>query len=311
MSLTSWTEIRVVVPQGWEELVAEALALDECTTVAFGRSSLAADPVPEGCEMVRTFVSSTLDTPELRQTIRSVLEALADTTGAEELRNLPLLFKPLPPEDYANSWKKSWKPFRVGRIAVLAPWSESRTRPDDLVMRLEPGATFGSGRHPTTRLCMAAVQRYCQPGARVLDAGTGTGILAVTAALCGAREVHGFDIDAHSKPCADDLARSASVAERCTFAHGGFEVAPSGPFDMVVANIYSDIIQLHARALRELLAPQGHFVFSGVPMQHDRATRAAIEKAGLIIQHHDSLGRWQLYCGQAQGGQGAHTGASL
>lgn len=299
MSLNSWTEIRVVVPEGWQELVAESLALDECTTVAFGRSSLAADPVPDGCEVVRTFVSSGLDTPELRAKVRGVLDALAETTGADELRDMPLLFKPLPPEDYANSWKQSWKPFRVGRIAVLAPWSTQQPRPGDLVMRLEPGATFGSGRHPTTRLCMDALQRLVRPGDRVLDAGTGTGILGVTAALCGATQVNGFDIDQHSKPCADDLARGAGVAERCNFLHGGFEVVPPGLYDVVVANIYSDIIQLHAAALRALLLPGGRFAFSGVPVQHDRATREAVERAGLVIERHDSLGRWQLYCGRA------------
>lgn len=299
MSLNSWTEIRVVVPEGWQELVAESLALDECTTVAFGRSSLAADPVPDGCELVRTFVSSTLDTPELRAKVRAVLDDLAAATGADELRGLPLLFKPLPPEDYANSWKKSWKPFRVGRVAVLAPWSGDIARPGDLVMRLEPGATFGSGRHPTTRLCMDALQRLVRPGDRVLDAGTGTGILGVTAALCGAGEVHGFDIDPHSKPCADELAREAGVGDRCSFAHGGFEAVPAGLYDVVVANIYSDIIQLHAADLRARLAPGGRFAFSGIPMQHDRATRAAVERAGLAIERHDSLGRWQLYCGRA------------
>lgn len=296
----AWTEIRVVAPLGWHELVAEALALDECSSVAFGRSSLAAEPVPEDRELVRAFVSSKLDTPELRAKVRVALDALAESTGAEELVGMPLSFKPLPPEDYANSWKKSWKPFRVGRIAVHAPWSRIAPRATDLVMVLEPGATFGSGRHPTTRLCLELLQGVVAPNARVLDAGTGTGILAVAAALLGAGECTGFDIDPHSQPNAEDLARSAGMEARCRFLTGGFERIPEGAFDLVVANIYSDILQAQAGRMRAMLAPGGRWIASGVPTPHDRATRAAFERAGLAIQRHLVRGRWQAYCGVAR-----------
>lgn len=295
----AWTEIRVLAPLGWHELVAEALAFDECSSVAFGRSSLAADPVPEDREVVRAFVSSKLDTPELRAKVREALDALAEAAGAEELVDMPLLFKPLPPEDYANSWKKSWKPFRVGRIAVHAPWSRIAPRADDLVMVLEPGATFGSGRHPTTRLCLGLLHGRVAPGARVLDAGTGTGILAVAAALLGAGECVGFDIDPHSQQSAEDLARSAGVEARCRFLTGGFERIPEGSFDLVVANIYSDVLQSQAARMRSMLAPGGRWIASGVPTPHDRATRAAFERAGLALEAHLARGRWQAYCGVA------------
>ncbi|MFN9786049.1 MAG: 50S ribosomal protein L11 methyltransferase [Planctomycetia bacterium] len=296
----SWTEIRVLAPLGWHELVAEALAFDECSSVAFGRSSLAAEPVPEDREVVRAFVSSKLDTPAFRAKVHAALEALAEASGAEELADLPLEFKPLPPEDYANSWKKSWKPFRVGRIAVHAPWSRIAPRSGDLVMVLEPGATFGSGRHPTTRLCLDLLHGAVAPGARVLDAGTGTGILAVAAALLGAGECTGFDIDPHSQPSAEDLARSAGVEGRCRFLTGGFERIPAGAFDLVVANIYSDILQAQAGRVRSMLAPGGRWIASGVPTPHDRATRAAFERAGLVLERHVARGRWQAYCGVAR-----------
>jgi hypothetical protein len=113
MSDHEWVEVRVLVPQGWEELVAEALALGPCTSVAFGRSSLASDPLPEGMECVRTFIHVREDTPELRERIAQALAGLARDTGAEELAALSPEFKELPREDYARSWMKVWKPFSV------------------------------------------------------------------------------------------------------------------------------------------------------------------------------------------------------
>lgn len=294
-----WIEVRVLAPQGWCEFVAEALAIGPCTTVAFGRSSLAADPAPEGFDFVRTFIPAHADSNSLREQIASTLRSLAASTGAPELDGLALEFKPLPPEDYATSWKKSWKPFRVGRLCVLAPWSTSRPRAQDIVMQLEPGGAFGSGRHATTRTCMRVLLERVRPGDRVLDAGSGSGILAVTAALCGARSALGFDVDPNATPYANELAMNNGVTERCTFVTAGFEAldeAP-GPYDIVLANIYSDIIQAHARTLKTSLAAHGWFAFSGCPAHHAEATRAAIRSSGLTIEEERVRGRWHTFVG--------------
>lgn len=298
-SVSQWVEVRVVAPLEWLELVGETLACDPCTTVAFGRASLATSEPPEGFDYVRTFYPLIADSPEVRARIATTLADLAEATGADELRALAVEFKALPPEDYATSWKRSWKAFRVGSIAVIAPWSDARPRASDLVMRLEPGGAFGSGRHATTRAMLRALVARGTSGKRVLDAGSGSGILSVASALLGAREVLGFDVDKHAQHFARELAQDNGVDARVRFEHGGFEVLARepGPFDVVLANIYSDVIQLHALDLENALAPHGWFAFSGCPHHHADATRSAIAAAGLAIEAEPVRGRWHTFVG--------------
>lgn len=295
-----WTEVRVLVPLGWQELVAETLTVAPCSSAAFGRPNLGVAPAPEGFEFVRTFLPDHADTPELRLRIREQVRMLAALTGSPELEALELTFKPLPPEDYATSWKKSWKPFRVAPLCLLPPWDEREVRDGETRLTIEPGGSFGSGRHATTRTCLRLLTRRIRGGERVLDAGCGSGILAVAATLLGAQGAVGFDIDPISEVAASRLALDNGVADRCRFLTAGFECLESvaaGPFDVVLANIYADVIAEHARTLRSVLAEGGWFAFSGCPDHHAAATEAAIRASGLHLSETRVRGRWHTFVG--------------
>ena len=294
-----WTEVRVFAPQGWQELVASSLAMGPCTTVSVGNTSIGQEDPPEGFEALRTFVPSDQDTPALRERLRDSLASLAQRVGDPELEALPIRFKKLPPEDSATSWKKSWKPFRVRDLVVIPPWFEGHVRPSDCVLQLQPGGAFGSGRHATTRTCLKILQERMRGSERVLDAGSGSGILSVSAALLGADSVLGFDIDDTGPTYGYQLARDNQVEELCAFRQGGFEVLTrqDGPFGVVLANIYSDVIQAEAKNLRMRLDSAGWFAFSGCPLHHVEATRVAIMEAGLCIEEERRLGRWMTFVG--------------
>ena len=299
-SALSWIEVRALVPAGWEELVAERLMFGPCTSATFGRPNLGTDPAPEGYEFVRTFLSEGEDSPELRTELCARVAELAAITEEPELAGIELRFKRLPPEDYANSWKKSWKPFRVGPLCLLPPWDEREVRDGDLRLTIQPGGSFGSGRHATTRTCLRQLTRRIRGDERVLDAGAGSGVLSVAATLLGARSALGFDIDPHSAASSTALATDNGVQDRCEFREGGFEVLDDSErnFDVVLANIYSDVIQAHAQDLAARLAPNGWFAFSGCPDQHATETMAAIEAAGLMIEEPYQRGRWHTFLGR-------------
>jgi ribosomal protein L11 methyltransferase len=294
-----WTEVRVFVPRGWQELVASSMAIGPCTTVSVGNTSIEQEDPPEGFEALRTFVPSDQDTPALRERLRDSLASLAQRAGAPELESLPIRFKKLPSEDYATSWKKSWKPFRVQNLVVIPPWFEDPVRPSDCVLHLQPGGAFGSGRHATTRTCLKVLQERMRGSERVLDAGSGSGILSVSAALLGADSVLGFDIDDTGPVYGNQLARDNHVEELCTFRHGDFSVLTpnDGPFGVILANIYSDVIEAEAENLRLRLDPAGWFAFSGCPLHHAEATRVAIVEAGLCIEEERLRGRWMTFVG--------------
>jgi ribosomal protein L11 methyltransferase len=297
-----WVEVRVLVPVGWHELVAEALLNAPSATltsgIAFGRPSLATDAPPEGFDFVRTFFVKTDDSPTVRDELRQTLAGLGQRAGVPELEGLAPEFRVLPPEDYATAWRKTWKPFRVGRMCVVVPGEEYAFRKDDLPLALEPGGAFGTGRHATTRDCLRVLQARTRPGERVLDAGSGSGILSVAATLLGAGSALGFDIDPVAHTYAGVLASQNGVAERCTFRTGGFEVVGNeGVFDAVLANIYSDVIQEHAGRLSSLLKPAGWFVFSGCPAQHRAPTVEAIRTAGFKLEQERVRGRWHTFSG--------------
>jgi ribosomal protein L11 methyltransferase len=290
----------VLVPEGWHELVAEQLMFGPCTSAAFGRPNLGVDPAPEGHDFVRVFLSRAEDTPALRAELADRLARLAGLAGAPELAGLAPEFRELPPEDYATSWRKSWRPFRVGPLCLLPPWQERELRTGEQRLTIEPGGSFGSGRHATTRTCLRVLTRRIRGGEQVLDAGTGSGLLSVAAAMLGAERALGFDIDPNSAPAATELARDNGVAGRCEFRTGGFEVLRDGEqeFDVVLANIYSDVIQEHALGLASRLSDEGWFAFSGCPDQHHAPTLAAIEAAGLVVEEPLQRGRWHTFVGR-------------
>ena len=295
----AWTEIRVLAPEGWLELVADVLALSPCTSVAFGRPSLATDPPPAGFDYVRTFVIESMDTPELREAVERKLTELARVTGATELIGLRAHFARLPPEDYANSWKKSWKPFRVADFALVPRDCTKPLRSSDRRLIMEPGGAFGTGRHPTTRGCLRAIARRVRRGDRILDAGCGNGVLAVASAICGARETLGFDIDTAALVYAEMLASDNAVTRQCRWRVGDFDCL--GPddvdFDGVCANLFADLIRAHAGDLARRLKPGGWFAISGCRADLRAGTLAALGAAGLVLEQRSTRGRWDTYEG--------------
>lgn len=162
-----------------------------------------------------------------------------------------------------DSWRVHARPVRAGRRVVLHPaWLDEEPAGDaDVVVRLEPGRTFGSGSHPTTRLAVAALEAHLQQGHRVLDVGTGSGVLAVAAVLLGAGEAVGIDIDPAAVEVVAANARANGVAGKVwatTEAVGSL----AGPFDLVVANIGLRVLVDMAPAL--LATGAGHLVLTGL-----------------------------------------------
>lgn len=299
-----WTELRVTVSSGWQELVGDTLAAFSGGSVAFGRSSLAAEAPPPGSEVVRAFVANAPDVETLEADARRALSDLAAQVGAPELEQVELLVKPLPPEDWAASWRKSWRPFRVGRLALVTPDWTGPLRANDLRLQMEPSGSFGTGRHPTTRECLRILGEIDLRGARVLDAGSGSGLLSVAACVLGADFALGFDIDERSPDAGRDLATANGVAGACEFRLGDFSVLAdqSKSFDVVVANIYSDVLQVHAHDLGQRLSPSGCAVFSGCPDRHRERVQRALETAGFRVPEVRQRGRWCTFL--------AHPGSS-
>lgn len=307
----AWTEVRVLVPIGWEELVAECLARPPCTTVVFGRPSLGTDAAPEGFEWLRTFLVEGDDDAAARAAIAERLGSLAGATGAEELRGLEPSFRRLPAEDWAVSWRKSWKPMRVGRLCLVPPDWDRPLRAGDVRLVLEPGGAFGTGRHATTRGCLRALQERPLTGARVLDAGCGSGVLGVAALLLGADHVLAFDNDPNALPYARHLFEANGVADRADLRVAAFEDlrGDEGAFDLVLANIYADVIELHAGDLARRLVPGGRFVFSGCPVDKLAGVRAAVAAAGLELGAERTRGRWVTLTGRRPGPAGGEFGS--
>ena len=300
MSTPEWTEVRVLVPAEWAELAADAVAHATGGTVAFGRPSRAAEPVPEGWELVRGFVDARRDAQAVRRVLEAELARLASTTEDARFAEADVQLKPLPHEDWASSWRKQWKPFRVGRLAVVTHDWGGTLREGDVPLRLEPAGAFGTGRHPTTRHCLRFLCDLDLAGKRVLDAGTGSGILAVAACLLGAEAAFGFDVDERSVVDGPELARRNDVGDRARFAHGGFEqvLGVQAAYDVALANIYADVLAVGADPILEALVPGGRFAFSGI---HERHIGPAVGHCGTVgfeIEDVWRRGRWRTILGR-------------
>jgi ribosomal protein L11 methyltransferase len=198
-------------------------------------------------------------------------------------------------EDWAEAWKSHFPVLRIGRRIVVRPtWRRHRRRPDDVVLSLDPGMAFGTGLHPTTRLCLAALETLADEGglsrgraadgrARVIDVGCGSGILAIAAGKLGAGELYGVDTDPIAVESTRLNARRNGLARRLP-AERGSVPSGRGPFDLVLANLIASLLVQLAPVLRDEAAPGGgRILASGIFRDREGDVRDAFAAAGLTM----------------------------
>jgi ribosomal protein L11 methyltransferase len=184
-------------------------------------------------------------------------------------------------QDWLGEWKKSWQPVEVGQRFIIAPpWVEIANEHERIVIRIEPGMAFGTGTHETTRLCLAAIEKYFSGGS-FLDVGTGTGILAIAAAkLFPDARIEACDTDPEAIAIARENARLNGVAEKIAFRVGTVEEATASA-DVVCANLTADVIQ---NLLPTLIgATCGRLIVSGILDSQVVAVNARLQECGVTV----------------------------
>lgn len=200
-------------------------------------------------------------------------------------------------EDWANGWKEHFHPLRIGRVIIKPSWREFEARPGDLVVELDPGMAFGTGLHPTTALMVRAIQERVRPGMHVLDLGTGSGILAIAAAMLGAT-VTATDISDVAVEVARQNVAANGMTGRITVELGSIEVALERHFDMILANIIARVIAELAEPLAAALKPGAELLASGIIEERADVVRQALRAAELELTEEEAEGDWWLVVGR-------------
>lgn len=281
-----WIEIALSVDGEAAEAVAELLQRFGHQGVSVEQEGILPDRYDEG-EVP----------PARRLTVRAYIPADERATEAKlrlerALGHMSLMY-PMPTpvytivheEDWAEAWKAHYHPVRLGRRLVIRPrWIELETSPDDVVLVLDPGMAFGTGTHPTTQLCLEALEDLMQPGLRVLDLGCGSGILAIAAAKLGAAQVLALDIDPIAVRTTQENAQSNGAADRIIAQEGSLEsvITSARRFDLIVVNILAKvIIAMCDRRLGDTVRPGGRAIFSGIIETQAEEVETALRKTGL------------------------------
>ena len=252
--------------------------------------------------LLRACVRAPLDEPA-RRALRRRLTALEVSAPIGRLR-----YAPLATHAWADEWKRFFHTLRIGRLVVRPSWEDEPLQPGELLIDLDPGAAFGTGQHETTRLCLGALDAHLQPGADVIDLGTGSGILAIAAARLGAASVRAIDIDAEAVEVARENVARNEALDVVTLAAGSLGAtwpwpeAAAGSADCVVANISSAAVIALLPACVEALRPGGLSIGSGFLDTAAPAVEAAAHAAGLRTLATTADGEWRCIVATARPG---------
>lgn len=218
------------------------------------------EPLPQPVTRIRAYLAPSDDQVEVLLRIQQGLWHLSQIHSLPDLQIVRLEDK-----DWERAWQDHYHVLRIGRRIVIRPsWRTYEPQPDDIVITLDPGMAFGTGLHPSTRLCVEALEDAVRPGMRVLDMGTGSGILAIAAAFLGAARVTAIDNDPIAVKAATENVLANGMRSRIEVKLGSMD-AISGEFDLIVVNILAHVIQeMLTRDLARHLRPGGQFIAAGI-----------------------------------------------
>ncbi len=186
-------------------------------------------------------------------------------------------------EDWENSWKAYYNPIEIGEKLVVCPsWIDYETQ--KTVLKLDPGMAFGSGTHETTYLCLEVLEKAVKEGDRVLDIGTGSGILGIGAALLGAKTVEGVEIDPTAVKVANENSILNNTQDVFTISLGDLTKNTSGTYDIIVANIVANAIIMLTKDVKRLISDNGIYIMSGIILERESDVVNALNENGFKIK---------------------------
>lgn len=220
--------------------------------------------------------------------IKAELKALKDCDKADEYGNLEIELKNIAEEDWANNWRKFFKPLTVGDKLLIKPsWEKADVNDSRTILEIDPASSFGTGQHDTTQLCLENLEKNIHKGDRLLDLGCGSGILGIAGMLLGASWLTAVDIDDNSVRIAQEniIKNKISKDSFNTFcgdicSDSELRAEIGGGFDVVVANIVSDVLIAMSGYFHEFLANDGILIVSGIIKQRKNEVIEVIEKCG-------------------------------
>ncbi len=288
---TVWTQIKVtdrterlellcsVVSMINNNLMIEDLSdidLDTCYGDLIDESILNAD---------KTYASVSFFVPSDRS-YADDLALLRERLASAGLNDAGIEISGVNEEDWANSWKAYYKPIKIGRIVIVPAWERYDAKEGDIIVKMDPGMAFGTGTHETTRLIVGLLQKYVYEGARVLDVGTGSGILAICASKLGAEECYAYDIDPMSVRVARENIKDSGldgkiICEKSDLLKQAYKMC--GGYDVICANIVADIIIRMAPDVGDFMNERTVLLCSGIIVERQEDVISALDACGLRV----------------------------
>ncbi len=291
-----WAEISLQTSHAEMELIAQALIdagaagvvyedpEEERRYLAQAEGREAAPPQAEEPVVVKAYLPEDEDLAARLAKLREGIARLARADGFDAAACAPLV-RHVSDADWENNWKAYFHTQRVGERIVIQPtWETYEAQPEDIVLRLDPESAFGTGTHPTTAMCLRALETLVRPGMRVFDVGTGSGVLAIAAAKLGAREVVAMDYARPAAAVAAKNVRENGVEDVVQTGVSDLLQGFSGQADLIAANIIADIILRLFDELADHLAPGGRLLASGIIDERLAEVEAAAAAHGLAIE---------------------------
>lgn len=303
--MNDWIEVNVAVTHEAVEAVSDILteagskgvAIEDPQLINELRSSgtweLCDIPEQQNTEVV-TVSGYYADDEKLQQRlaqIEAALQEVEERIGKYRFGNTR--FRRVSEQDWANEWKQYFHVTHVGKSLVIKPsWEEYEPEAGEHVIEIDPGMAFGTGTHHTTNMMMERLEKVMPEDAVVFDVGTGSGILAIAAALCGAKEVKAVDIDGVAVRVARENVADNHLSDKIEVCEGDLLHGTEGQADVIIANIIADIIILLLKDIPGKLKDGGLFLASGIIEERMADVAAEAERQGLQVDAVDWRGGW-------------------
>lgn len=196
-------------------------------------------------------------------------------------------------EEWATAWKKYYKPVKISeKVTVIPTWEEYKADGDEILVELDPGMAFGTGTHPTTRMCVRAIEKVLRPGDRMIDVGTGSGVLSIVAAKLGASAVTAFDLDDVAVKVAKLNVKLNKVQDIVTVKQNNLLDSVEEKVDVITANLLAEIILRFPEQVSQSVKPGGFFIASGIIKAKNKQVADRLIEHGFTVKETLETEEW-------------------